>query len=108
MTLDPTLRAIYSGADETIAELDRLHAASAAPRRFFLDQLRAVVAGLDALRPEEPEAQVERRQRDDDRRPPAQEQTPFVALPERTTPGGPFGPKVRDRLVREALAKSDW
>jgi hypothetical protein len=108
MTLDPDLLGIYSAADQTIAELDRITAAGAAQRTFYRDQLRAVVAKLDLASPEEPEPSAGRRQRDDERRPPAQEQAPFVALPERTTPGGPFGPKVRDRLVREALSKSDW
>jgi hypothetical protein len=109
VTLDPNLREIFAAADETIAELDRLNAASDARRTDHRADLRAIVARLDQGTTEEPpEPPAERRQRDDDRRRPAQESEPFVALPERTTPGGPFGPKVRDLLVAEALAKRQW
>lgn len=32
---------------------------------------------------------------------------PYVPLPQRTTHGGPFGPKVREKLIAEALASGD-
>ena len=33
---------------------------------------------------------------------------PPVRLPERTTHGGPFGPKVREHLIEEALSGRRW
>lgn len=33
---------------------------------------------------------------------------PFVGLPERTTHGGAFGPKVRDKLIAEALLRRGY
>ena len=113
MTLDPVLRGIFSAADDTIEQLERLHAASQARRTDYLGQLRAVVAGLDRGSPEEPpevgpDAGPERRRRNEERRSSGLEGEPFVALPQRTTRGGDYGPAIRGKLIREALAKSDW
>jgi hypothetical protein len=44
-----------------------------------------------------------------DRVNPAPAPVPFVPMPRRTTHGGPFGPVVRAKLIREALARrSGW
>ncbi len=108
MTLDPPFRNISADIDETIAQLDALHAAGRARRADFLGQLKAVVAGLDAPGlPDEPEPTVERPQRDDERRRPARGsfEEPYIRLPERTTEGGPYGPQVRAKLRRIALGE---
>lgn len=109
MTGDATLRSIYFAADETIADLERLHATTEATRTRARISLDLVVAGLDGTFAEEPEVRSERHGRAAvDRGATTSDPTPFVALPVRTTHGGPFGPAVRDRLTREALAKREW
>jgi hypothetical protein len=37
-----------------------------------------------------------------------EEEQPFVALPQRTTEGGNFGPLVRAKLIAEALERRAW
>ena len=109
MTGDATLRSIYFAADETIADLERLHATTEASRSRARMRLDAVVAGLDGTFAEEPVVRSERRERASaDRGTSTPDPTPFVALPVRTTRGGPYGPAVRDRLTREALARQGW
>jgi hypothetical protein len=109
---DVTLRSIYSAADETIAQLDRLQQASrdrALTMRQSLDAAinrlgDSTVPYVDALGSNEaaggPVTETSRR-----RPQPVAPETPYVPLPERSTHGGPFGPAVRAKLIREALAK---
>jgi hypothetical protein len=108
--VDATLRSIYSAADETVADLDRLHLASQAKRGQYRANLDAVVARLDWNPPAgDPEVVPERRGRaDEDRGRTPADPPPFVALPQRTTHGGPWGPKMREKLTAEALAKRLW
>lgn len=108
MTLDPDLQAIFSAADETIAQLDQLHAADRARRVDLMAQQRAIVARLDQFGPPDEETGIEapaaRRDRDELRRPSAPRSAEEgVQLPQRRTPGGPFGPQVRAKLERIAL-----
>lgn len=106
--VDPLLRSIYSAADETSADLDRLLSTSRDQRSRNLAKLEQIVAGLDAAIPVEPEPSAERHEREQDRRPPAPDPVPFVALPQRTTHGGPWGPKLRAKLTAAALEKRGW
>jgi hypothetical protein len=106
--VDVTLRSIYSAADETAADLDRLLSASALQRSQNLRRLENMVSGLGHSDVDTPEAPQERHERPPDRRPPTPDPQPFVALPQRTTHGGPFGPVVREKLTRIALEKSRW
>lgn len=108
MTDDAILRSIFSAADETSAQLDRLLAPAREQRTRNLQRLERIVAGLDGVTVDEPEPTAERRERSEDRRPVPPDRAPFVALPQRTTHGGPFGPAVREKLTRIALEKSGW
>lgn len=101
-----------SSADETLAQLDRLFREENDRKSLWRQRLDALVANLGASsgpayqdpssdpmgQPPEPAP----------RRVARQEEQPFVALPERTTHGGPFGPAVRQKLISEALAKRGW
>jgi hypothetical protein len=108
--VDATLRSIYSAADETIAQLDQLHAANQSRRSLNLQRLEHLVAGLGTPSGgDDPVADpAERRERFEDRRASSPPDLPFVALPQRTTHGGPFGPKVREKLIAEALGRDGW
>ena len=108
---DETLRSIYSAADETIAQLDQLHRASrerVLSNRLSLD---AAVARLgDSTIPfvDDLAEAVSRPPADGtvpSRNRPVADETPFVALPQRTTHGGPWGPAMVRKLTAEALAK---
>jgi len=107
--VDPVLRSIYSAADETAADLDRLLSASALQRSQIHQRLELLVAGLGHSDVDAPEAPQGRHERPVDRRPDAPDpEPPFVALPQRTTHGGPWGPAMRAKLTAEALGKSGW
>lgn len=106
--VDPILRSIYSAADETSADLDRLLSTSREERSRNRARLEQIVAGLDGRYSDEPEPSAERHEREQDRRPPAPDPVPFVALPQRTTHGGYWGPKLREKLTAAALAKRGW
>lgn len=109
--VDATMRSIYSAADETVAALDRLNQQDQANRLRHRTSLESIVAGLGHGSPadtEEPAPSLRNGRLDTDRRPPAPDPQPFVALPQRTTHGGPFGPAVRDKLIAEALSKRVW
>lgn len=110
MTGDATLRSIYSAVDETIADLARLQATTQATQAARRARLDGVVARLnDSSVGQGDEGVVpERRERGEDRRQASADPEPFVALPQRTTRGGDFGPAVRAKLTREALAKRLW
>ena len=96
--------------DETIAALDALHAAQRAESARWRSQLEARVAGLSAPigdgSTDEGEPIAERHGRSGT---PARESSPepgpSVTLPRRRTHGGNYGPKVRDKLIREALGR---
>ncbi len=110
---DVTFRGSYSAKyDETSAQLDRIFQAERDRARDGASALVSAVARLDAptggdvepsSAPREP-VRDERGMRSAARPDP----TPFVSLPQRTTRGGPFGPKVREKLIREALEKRGW
>lgn len=106
--VDVTWPSISSAVDQTIERLNGLHLAERNRSRDGLRDLEAAVARLDAAGSEQPDeidpAPRERRHERDVRSAPAPDPVPFVALPRRTTHGGPFGPKVRERLIAEALA----
>jgi hypothetical protein len=111
---DEMLRSIYSAADETIEALDRLRAERSARDQSMWRSLRDAADRLgDSSSPYfdpvagdgpavgQPGPSSSRRSVD--------EEVPYVALPQRTTHGGPFGPKVRQKLIAEALEKrSVW
>jgi hypothetical protein len=107
-----TWPSISSAADETIEQLNGLHLAERNRRRDGAALLQAAVARLDVaglLQPDEIDP-VPRERRDErsGRSAVEPDPVPFVALPRRTTHGGPFGPKVRDKLIAEALAGDRW
>ena len=93
------------GFDETNRLLDQLLQADAARRANSLDQLRAVAQRLDGsiLPPvDDPVPQGDGRRARREVTAPAE---PFVALPQRTTHGGRFGPAVAAKLRAEALRR---
>lgn len=104
------LLSLPASFEETFAALDGLLAGEEARRQSF----RARFEALNALQqqssaPESPPiaatgpAAGVAAPRRSVSAPPV---TPFgVELPQRTTHGGSFGPKVRNRLIQEALAK---
>jgi hypothetical protein len=104
-----TWPSIFSVGDETVEMLDRLHATTRARREQHRASLDAVVAGLNGNVADTDEPVLPRREREDvGRRSATPDPLPFVALPQRTTHGGYYGPKVRDKLTREALGKRGW
>jgi len=108
MMADETLRSIYSAADETIAQLDQLHRLSserAMTSRAALDVATARLGDsslpfVETMGDAPPVAGGPAAARSE-----VAESPPFVALPQRTTHGGPFGPAVRAKLLAAALAK---
>lgn len=108
---DGMLRSIYSSADETLAQLDRLLSQNREREREVWRMLRDATDRLSEASAPYP---------DDDSAgqpspapPPPRRagevaaETPYVALPQRTTHGGSFGPAVRRKLIAEALAKGN-
>ena len=110
--VDVTWHSISSAADGTIDQLNGLNLAERNRRRDGLRVLEAAVARLDvAALPQPDEAEPLPRERRDERKgrsASAPDPVPFVALPQRTTHGGPWGPKVREKLIAEALGKRGW
>jgi hypothetical protein len=106
---DVTWPSISSAADETLAQLDALHRPQQAERLRHREAMAEMVSRLgessEPWRDDEPfnPAPTVKGQPSPGR-PAREEPTPFVPLPERTTHGGPFGPKVRAKLIAEALA----
>lgn len=109
-----TTPSISSALEATLASLDALNQAAQARRRDSLRTLEAAVARLDGsfVPPDEPSSEA---RRSDEwaggpaRWPrPGTDPRPFVALPERTTHGGPWGPKMVEKLTAQALAKRGW
>lgn len=104
--VDATWPSISSAVDETVANLNELHG-------LLLRRQEASRAHLDGLVERLGESSVpwpEESPADptgafgpgkSDRTEPR----PYVHLPERTTPGGSWGPKVRAKLIAEALAR---
>jgi len=107
-----TLRSIYSAADETVAQLDQLLRASSERALTARQSLDAAVGRLgDSSAPfvgyeagDQPRADGTGPPR---ARPEAESSVPYIPLPERTTHGGPWGPKVRAKLLAAALAKDN-
>jgi hypothetical protein len=102
---DEILRSIYSAADETTEQLDQLLQSSRDRAQTTRQSLDAACARLgDSSAPFVdpldagglPGAPVVA---------PATRETPYYPLPQRTTHGGPFGPKVRAKLLAAALEK---
>ena len=108
MTDDAIWPSISSALDETSGQLDRLLAPAREQRSRNLQRLELIVAGLDGVTADEPEPTAERHERPEDRRLQAPDPAPFVALPQRTTHGGPWGPAMREKLTRIALEKGGW
>lgn len=112
LMVDATRWSMSSAIDATNESLDRLFQATRARTLDGALKLEAAVArldepvgtGLDESTTAPREALRDERGERSARPDPA----PFVPLPQRTTHGGPFGPKVRDKLTREALAKRGW
>lgn len=101
-----TWPSISFALDETIASLEQLHAQSQSNRAKAKAQLDLLVETLgvsSAPWVEESSADLVGAGRPSSPALPAP--TPYVALPERTTHGGPFGPAVRAKLIAEALAR---
>ncbi len=94
----------------TIEALNQLHAPIQARKAAMFEQLKAAVAAYDAPPPTEQtdEGEPWRTDRPTERRSrPESESDPFVPLP-RTRPGHEFGPRVRQRLIHEALREERW
>ena len=107
--VDETLRSTYSAADETIAQLDQLNRASSERMLASRQSLDAATARLgDSSLPFE-EVGASSGAADyrgaSSPRFAAPDELPYYPLPQRTTHGGPFGPKVRAKLLAAALAK---
>jgi hypothetical protein len=103
-----TSRSIFSAADETIRQLDGLHLAERNRRRESARNLEAAVARLDVAASQPDERDPEPGERRDERNglsAPTRDPVPFVALPGRTSHGGPWGPKMREKLTAIALEK---
>lgn len=107
-------RSINDDIETTIASLDALYGVDRARRAGMLEQLKAVVADLDAPSlPDEPEPTIERPVRDEPRRSrhgrDLTEEEAEALLPTRkTSRGGQMGPAVRAKLVRIALQRGGW
>lgn len=111
MTGDATLRSIYSAADETVADLERLNQKGRAQQGLLLPELKAIVARLDfgsGTAEDETVVAPRRNERGGDRSPTApadSDPAPFVPLPQRTTHGGRWGPKMVEKLTNIALER---
>jgi len=108
---DEMLRSIYWAADETIAQLDRLLSPTRDRERTAMVDLRDATARLGESSapfvPDEPAEEGGVAPAPARRPPPLASDTPYVALPQRTTHGGPWGPAMRRKLIAEALAKGN-
>lgn len=105
---EPIWPSISSALDDTVRQLDALGAVGRARRADNLAQLRAIVANLD--RPnlhDEEEPAVERPNRDDEERRRPLDGSLVGPGPRQAAPYD-FGPKVREKLRRIALERSDW
>jgi hypothetical protein len=103
-----TWPSIFSAVDETNERLNGLLHAERNRRRDGHRDLEAAVARLDATGSFTPSDEVdplprERRDERDGRSAVPSDPVPFVALPRRSTHGGPWGPKVREKLTAIAL-----
>lgn len=99
--------------EQTNDQLDALLNAERATRSLWLGRLEAAVAeppvaGTDeAADPPLRDRRDERTERSS--QPPGDsDPRPFVPLPRITGGSGPFGPKVREKLRAEAMAKRGW
>jgi hypothetical protein len=102
---DVTWPSISSALDETIAALDRLNEAQRQRRAAAAAELAALTGRLgESSEPwTETTATPAPTSATTPTRRPRPEPRPYVDLPERVTHGGPFGVKVRNKLIEEAL-----
>lgn len=103
---DVTWPSISSALDATLAQLDALHAPRLTRQQQATTELAFSVSRLgESAEPwrEEEALNPTSQARAGGSAPVAQ--APYVPLPERTTHGGPFGPKVRAKLIAEALER---
>lgn len=99
---DPSSSSSISFAiDDTIADLDRLRQTDRARKSHWLERLQRSVDDLGIGTPPEPES-GEGQERGRIEHPAG---IPFLPLPRRNTPGGNFGPAVRDQIRLDQLAK---
>lgn len=102
---------ISSEIEATLAQLDQLNQQGREVRSRYLRLLESSVAalgfGTSSLEAETGEPPRTERLGPVSRRASSPEPEPFVYLPQRTTPGGDFGPAVRRKLIAEALARGD-
>jgi hypothetical protein len=105
-----TQQSTSSVIDEMNALLDNLNAAHQARVDRDLGKLDAIVKGLDVgwAADDEPVSEPHGRQPDLPRPRGPREWLPAVSLPQRNTPGGDYGPLVRDKLIARALEKGGW
>jgi|GEM_PF-5033783 len=110
----PRWPSISSSLDATIASLDALHQADRDRSRETLRSLESVVgqlgipSGFDDEDDRASAGPLERRDERSAGSAPSPDPAPFVALPQRTTHGGPWGPKMREKLTAIALGKRGW
>ena len=106
-----TFRSI-SSVEETSAELDSLFAADRMKRAVALAEFEAYLRRLDEATALDPppahDPQVFRSGVPSSLPGPEDEpeDVPWVPLPRRTTHGGDFGPRVREKLIAEAQRKA--
>lgn len=104
------LLSLPASFEETFAALDGLLAGEEARRQSFRARFEALNALQQASTPIDPPVEAARPavgSGSESRRTfKPSSATPFgVELPQRTTHGGFYGPKVREKLIAEALAK---
>ena len=107
--VDVTWPSIFSAADATIDQLNGLNLAERSRSLDGIRFLEAAVARLDGAWVDQPDEAPAPRQRNerDVRSAPAPDPVPFVALPQRVTHGGDWGPKLREKLTAIALGKME-
>jgi hypothetical protein len=105
------MRSLSSSLEETLAQLDRLHAAETSRKANDLARLSDAVGRLGVgtqAEPDAPSAPHGAPGADMDRalRVAPEPETPL--LPRRTTHGGPFGTSIIDRVAANVRKASDW
>jgi hypothetical protein len=101
------MRSSGGSVDETLAALDALFARERTQREAGHAQLAALVAGLSAGVPNEPEPVAERRVAPTEFRD-RPEPAAYQMLPRRTTHGGPFGASIVERVAASIRKDDAW